>query len=97
MNTKTRVLNRIKLALVENGNSGVWLAKQLEKDAVTVSKWCTNTTQPDLYTLEKISKLLNTPIRDQLLKTSNMHISDFSPTIKIIPFSCGNRIEFALS
>ena len=29
------------------------LVSQLEKTPVTVSKWCTNTTQPDLQTLAK--------------------------------------------
>lgn len=47
-------LNRIKGALADAGKTGVWLASQLGKDPVTVSKWCTNTTQPDLQTLAKI-------------------------------------------
>ena len=51
-------LNRIKGALADAGKTGVWLARQLGKDPVTVSKWCTNTTQPDLQTLAKISDLL---------------------------------------
>lgn len=45
--------NRIKGALA--GKIGVWLTCQLGKNPVTVSKWCTNTTQPDLHTLAKIS------------------------------------------
>lgn len=64
MRTKSKQLNRIKLALIETGHSGVWLAQQLGKDPATVSKWCTNTTQPDLYTFEKIAKVLNIPIRN---------------------------------
>ena len=51
-------LNRIKGALADAGKTGVWLAGQLGKDPITVSKWCTNTTQPDLQTLAKISELL---------------------------------------
>lgn len=50
-------LNRIKGALADAGKTGVWLARQLGKDPVTVSKWCTNTTQPDLQTLAKISDM----------------------------------------
>ena len=46
--------NRIKGALADAGKTGVWLAGQLGKDPVTVSKWCTNTTQPDLYALQKV-------------------------------------------
>ena len=61
-------LNRIKGALTDAGKTGVWLAGQLEKDPVTVSKWCTkNTTQPDLQTLAKISELLNIDIRELLV------------------------------
>lgn len=60
-------LNRIKGALADAGKTGVWLARQLGKDPVTVSKWCTNTTQPDLQTLAKISDLLNIDIRELLV------------------------------
>ena len=60
-------LNRIKGALADAGKTGVWLAGQLGKDPVTVSKWCTNTTQPDLQTLAKISELLKINIRELLV------------------------------
>lgn len=60
-------LNRIKGALDDAGKTGVWLAGQLGKDPVTVSKWCTNTTQPDLQMLAKISKLLKINIRELLV------------------------------
>lgn len=60
-------INRIKAVLAETGHTGKWLAEQLGKDPVTVSKWCTNTTQPDLYTLQKISDLLNTDNRELLV------------------------------
>ena len=60
-------LNRIKGALDDAGTTGVWLARQLGKDPVTVSKWCTNTTQPDLQTLAKISELLKVNIRELLV------------------------------
>ena len=60
-------LNRIIGALADAGKTGVWLAGQLGKDPVTVSKWCTNTTQPDLQTLANISELLNIDIRELLV------------------------------
>ena len=68
MNTKTerQKLNRIKAVLAETGHTGKWLAEQLGKDPVTVSKWCTNTSQPDLYTLKEIASLLDIDIRDLL-------------------------------
>ena len=49
-------------------NLSRWLAGQLGKDPVTVSKWCTNTTQPVLQTLAKISEMLNIDIRKLLVK-----------------------------
>lgn len=66
METKTERLrlNRIKAVLAETGHTGKWLAEQLGKDPVTVSKWCTNTSQPDLYTLKKMSFILNIQIKD---------------------------------
>ena len=60
-------LNRIKVALADVGKTGVWLADQLGKDPVTVSKWCTNTTQPNLQTLAKISEILQVNIRELLV------------------------------
>lgn len=60
-------LNRIKRALADAGKTGVWLACQLGKDPVTVSKWCTNTTQPDLKTLAKISDLLQISMRELIV------------------------------
>lgn len=60
-------LNRIKGALADAGKTGVWLVGQLGKDPVTVSKWCTNTTQPDLQTLAKISDLLQVSMRELIV------------------------------
>ena len=60
-------LNRMKAVLADAGQTNKWLAEQLGKDPVTVSKWCTNTTQPDLQTLDKISDLLNVDIRELLV------------------------------
>jgi len=60
-------INRLKVVLVEKDKSGKWLADQLGKSTCTVSKWCSNTTQPDLQTLDKISKLLDVNIKDLLV------------------------------
>ena len=61
-----RKLNRIKTALVDNGKTNKWLAKQLGKDPATVSKWCTNAAQPSLETLMQIAKLLDVQVDDLL-------------------------------
>ena len=60
-------INRLKVVLVEQGKTGKWLADQLGKSACTVSKWCQNTVQPDLQTLDTISKLLKVSIKDLLV------------------------------
>ena len=57
-------LNRIKVVLVEQQKTGKWLAEQLGKSTCTVSKWCSNSNQPDLATLDKIATLLNVDIRE---------------------------------
>lgn len=63
-------LNRIKAVLADAGQTNKWLADQLGKDPVTISKWCTNTTQPDLQTLSKIAELLDIDIRELLVSSA---------------------------
>lgn len=72
METKTErlKLNRIKAVLAETRHTGKWLAEQLGKDPATVSKWCTNASQPDLYTIAEISRLIGVDSRE--LITSNI-------------------------
>ena len=57
-------INRIKVVLVEHKKTNKWLAEQLGKDPATISKWCTNTIQPDLPTLNRIAELLDVDIKD---------------------------------
>jgi transcriptional regulator with XRE-family HTH domain len=64
-------LNRIKVVLVEQQKTGKWLAEQLGKSTCTVSKWCSNTIQPDLNTLDKIAKLLGVDVKNLLNPTDN--------------------------
>ena len=59
-------INRLKVMLAEKNKSNKWLAEQLGKDPGTVSKWCTNTSQPDLSTLTRIAQLLDVDIKDLL-------------------------------
>ena len=63
-------LNRIKGALADAGRTNLWLAEQVGRDPVTVSKWCTNTRQPDLQTLYKIAEVLEVDIRELLVGTA---------------------------
>ena len=62
-------ITRLKIVLVEKKKTGRWLAEQLGKDPSTVSKWCTNVSQPDLITLSRIAELLNIDRRDLINKS----------------------------
>lgn len=57
-------INRLKVVLAEKKKTGKWLAEQLGKDPATISKWCTNSSQPALETLVDIAKLLNVDINE---------------------------------
>ena len=57
-------LNRIKIVLAEKKRTNKWLAEQLGKNTATVSKWCTNTSQPDLYTLKRVAEILDCAKRE---------------------------------
>ena len=51
-------LNRIKVMLAEKKKTSKWLAEQLGKDPATISRWCTNASQPGIDMLIKIAELL---------------------------------------
>jgi len=59
-------LNRLKVVLVEQKKTGKWLAEQLGVSTTTASRWCSNASQPDLQTLNKIANVLNVNIKDLL-------------------------------
>ena len=61
---ENRDLNRLKVVLADKKRTNKWLAEQLGKDPATVSKWCTNTIQPNVETLVEIAKLLSVDIQD---------------------------------
>ncbi len=64
-------LNRLKVVLVERKRTGKWLAEALGKNEATVSRWCTNESQPSLETLFAIAKALNVDVKDLLVSTKN--------------------------
>ena len=57
-------LNRLKVVLAEKKRTNKWLAEQLGKDQGTISKWCTNTCQPVLGNLMRISELLEVDLNE---------------------------------
>ena len=61
-----RDINRIKVVLVERKKTNKWLAKQLGKDPATISKWCTNSSQPSVETLMQIAKCLDVEVHELL-------------------------------
>lgn len=61
-------INRLKVVLAEKKKTNKWLCEQLNVNPSTVSKWCTNSSQPDIETLIKISKLLGVGMEELLNK-----------------------------
>lgn len=61
-------INRLKVVLAEKKRPNKWLCEQLNVNPSTVSKWCTNSSQPDLETLVKISHLLDVEFNDLVNK-----------------------------
>lgn len=59
-------INRIKVVLADKNRTNKWLAEQLGKDPATISKWCTNTSQPGVETLIDIARLLEVEVGDLL-------------------------------
>ena len=68
INMERKLLNRIKVVLAEKDKSNKWLSEPLDKDPAIISKWVTNTTQPNVETLIQISKVLGVTV-DDLLRT----------------------------
>ena len=63
-------LNRLKVVLVEQEKTGKWLSEQLGKSNCTVSKWCSNTVQPDIKTLNEIADVLKVDVKDLLVSNN---------------------------
>ena len=64
-------LNRLKAVLAMLDKTGKWLTEQLGKSTCTVSKWCNNSVQPDLNTLNEIANKLHVDIKDLLVSNLN--------------------------
>ena len=65
----TKDINRLKVVLAEKKKTNRWLANQLGKDEGTVSKWCTNTMQPNLETLRETAMLLDVNVTELVWPT----------------------------
>ncbi|MCQ2205105.1 MAG: helix-turn-helix domain-containing protein [Bacteroidales bacterium] len=60
----SKPLNRIKVVLSERMISNKELARMLDKDPATISKWVTNTSQPSLENMMEIAKCLKCDMND---------------------------------
>ena len=64
-------INRLKVVLAEKKRTNKWLSEQVGKDPAIVSKWCTNTMQPNLETLVAFAKALDVDVKDLLWSIKN--------------------------
>ena len=71
-NIMAKDINRLKVALAEKKKTNKWLAEQLGKDPATVSKWCTNASQPSIETLLEIARVLQVDVKDLLQSTAQI-------------------------
>lgn len=67
-------INRIKIVLVEKKRTSKWLSEQMGVAPSTVSKWCTNSSQPDLGNLLKIADLLEVDIKELLVREYKQYL-----------------------
>jgi transcriptional regulator with XRE-family HTH domain len=57
------MMNRIKVTLVEKQKTSRWLAGQIGKSENTISRWCSNKSQPSIAQLQEIAKCLDVDVR----------------------------------
>lgn len=65
-------LNRIKVMLAEKKRTNKWHAEQIGVNAATVSKWCTNSSQPSLDMLGRIAEALKVDYTE-LVRIKHIH------------------------
>ena len=71
-------INRLKIVLVEKKRTNKWLSEQLGVSPSTVSKWCTNSSQPDLCSLLRIADVLNVDIKELIVR-------EYQATYRVLP------------
>ena len=68
-NNQQIVMNRIKVTLAEKQKTSRWLAEQLGKSENTISRWCSNKSQPSIAQLQEIAKCLDVDVRTLITPT----------------------------
>lgn len=68
-NNQQIVMNRIKVVLAEKQRTNRWLAEQMGKSENTISRWCSNKSQPSIAQLQEIANLLDIDVRTLITPT----------------------------
>lgn len=68
-NNQQMVMNRIKVVLAEKQKTNRWLAEQMGKSENTISRWCSNKSQPSIAQLQEIANLLDIDVRTLITPT----------------------------
>ena len=63
LNNRQIVMNRIKVVLAEKQRTNRWLAEQMGKSENTISRWCSNKSQPSIVQLQEVANLLEVDVR----------------------------------
>ena len=69
INMNSKPINRLKAVLAEQGKTNKWLAEKLNKNETTISRWCTNETQPSMDTFILIAKALSVDVKELINST----------------------------
>jgi len=69
INMNLKPINRLKAVLAEQGKTNKWLAEKLNKNETTISRWCTNETQPSMDTFISIAKALSVDVKELINST----------------------------
>lgn len=77
-------INRIKVVLIEKKRTNKWLAEQMGVKPSTVSKWCTNSSQPDVASLLKIADFLEVDIKELIVREYKAYIERSNSTLGYI-------------
>ncbi|MGN0016557.1 MAG: helix-turn-helix domain-containing protein [Candidatus Avelusimicrobium sp.] len=76
MNKNEKIIENLKLAMLENGLTQTSLAEKIGLTQSSIQKWLTGKNTPKLSTLEKVAKVTGKPI--------NYFFSDDSTTQNIV-------------
>lgn len=64
-------INRIRVVLAEQNKTNRWLAEQMGKSEITISRWVQNKSQPSLEQLLQVAKLLSISPKDLINDINN--------------------------